>query len=134
MRHFVRLVSCLALAALVLHPAVASAQDPTIVTGRVTSEAGAPLLGVQVFFPDMTLGSQSDANGVYTFIVPAARVRGQLLALTARGIGYKPKTVQVTLTGPRVTQDFVLTQTAVQLSAVVVTGVGTTTTEEKLGN
>ena len=40
-------------------------------TGRVTSDAGVPLAGASVFIAGMNLGTQTNENGSYTFVVPA---------------------------------------------------------------
>jgi TonB-linked SusC/RagA family outer membrane protein len=120
--------------ALATAPQLKAQEPPITVTGKVATEAGVPLAGVQVYIPEMSLGSATDVNGLYTFVVPSARVRGQSVTLTARRVGHKPQSVQIILTGALVTQDFTLTQTAAQLAAVLVTGAGTVSTEEQLGN
>ncbi|MDQ6717372.1 MAG: SusC/RagA family TonB-linked outer membrane protein [Gemmatimonadota bacterium] len=128
-RSFLTAVLLLAVSAVSLQ-----AQGATI-SGRVTSDNGQPLPGVSVFVQGMGAGSATDGQGRYTFAVPSGRTQGQAVALTARRIGYTARTVQVTLTAATsVTQDFVLTANPLQLGEIVVTGAGTTTSVEKLGN
>ena len=118
---------------LTMLPAVAAAQDARI-SGRVTAEGGTPLPAASVFIEAMNAGSTTDNDGRYSFTLPAARVRGQTVTLTARRIGYTVRTAQVVLQPGQITQDFVLAANTLRLGDVVVTGAGTTTTREKLGN
>jgi hypothetical protein len=134
MGRFVR--SALALAcATALLPAWASAQQSTTISGRVTSEAGAPLSSVSVFIEGMGgVGTISRDDGRYSFTVPSARVHGQQVTLTARLIGFKAQSAQIALGAGTITHDFVLAANPLKLGEVVVTGAGTQTTREKLGN
>jgi TonB-linked SusC/RagA family outer membrane protein len=110
------------------------AQDAAVVTGRVTSRTGEPVLGVSVSLEQWNYGAQTDTAGVYRFTVPGARVRGQLAELTARRIGYRSATASIRLAPGTVTHDFSLETAPAVLSSVVITGEGTITTQEKLGN
>ncbi|MEP7067343.1 MAG: TonB-dependent receptor plug domain-containing protein, partial [Gemmatimonadota bacterium] len=121
------------MAALFALPAIAAAQEGVTVSGRVTSNAGAPLASASVLVEGMGVGTITRDDGRYSFVVPAARARGQQAQLTAKLIGYKAKTVTVTLANA-ITQDFVLQSNPLQLGVVVVTGAGTTSTVERLGN
>jgi len=120
--------------AVALLPAWAAAQEGATISGRVTSDAGAPLNSASVFLEGMNIGSLTKEDGRYTFIVPAARVRGQSVTVTARLIGFKAKSVLITLNPGTITQDFSLEANPLRLGEVVVTGAGTETTREKLGN
>jgi TonB-linked SusC/RagA family outer membrane protein len=120
-------------AALLALPAFAAAQDGVTVSGRVTSDAGTPLASASVLVDGMGVGTITRDDGRYSFIVPAARARGQQAQLTAKLIGYKAKSVTITLAGS-INQDFVLESNPMQLGVVVVTGAGTTSAVEKLGN
>jgi len=115
-----------------LLPALAAAQ--TTISGRVTSEAGTPVANATVFLEGMNLGTQADETGRYTFTVPAARASGQTVSLTARLIGYTARTTPVTLSAGQIARDFVLPLNPLHLGDVIVTGAGTTSTREKLGN
>jgi len=120
-------------AALVTSASVAAAQGGTTISGRVTNDAGAPLPGASVFLQGLSIGSQTNDQGSYTFVVAPARATGQTATLTARVIGYAAKSVTVTLArGANITQDFVLAANPLRLGEVVVTGAGTSTTREKL--
>ncbi len=116
-----------------LAPAAALAQQGTTISGRVTSDAEAPLQGVSVSIATLGAGAYTDASGKYTFTVPASRASGQSVTLTARRIGFQPKSVTITLSGASITQDFALTPTATQLTGVVVTALGLTRQKSQLG-
>ncbi len=119
---------------LVLLPITARAQQATTISGRVATESGAPLANASVFLQGMGVGTITDANGRYSFTVPAARVQGQTVNLTARFLGRTATSVPITLTASSVTHDFALTVNPFQIGEVVVTGAGTTSQVEKLGN
>jgi TonB-linked SusC/RagA family outer membrane protein len=119
--------------ALVVLPAMAAAQEGATISGRVQSESGAPLNSASVFLEGMNIGTLTKEDGRYTFVVPAARVKGQQVAISARLIGYRQKSVTVTLAAGAITQDFVLGANPLRLGEVVVTGAGTSSTKEKLG-
>ncbi len=119
--------------ALIALPALAAAQEGATISGRVTSEAGAPLNSANVFLEGMNIGTLAKEDGRYTFVVPAARVKGQQVTVTARLIGYRAKSATITLAAGAITQDFVLATNPLRLGEVVVTGAGTATTVGKLG-
>jgi TonB-linked SusC/RagA family outer membrane protein len=122
------------LSAFLALPALLAAQEPVTITGKVTSDAGQALSQVEVAIPTMGLGALSKDDGRYTLVVPGARVSGQMVTLVARRLGYKSQNAQVTLTAGGVTHDFTLAANPLQLGEVVVTGAGTATSTEKLGN
>lgn len=125
------------LVALMLLSAVAAsaAAQGTVISGQVKSDNGQPLGAVTVLLEGMGLGATTDAQGRYSFSVPAGRTQGQSVGLLARRIGYTARTVQVTLAAATsISQNFVLTANPLQLGEIVVTGAGTTTSVEKLGN
>lgn len=123
----------LAILSLALTPAVASAQQGTVVTGRVVSEANAPLPDVSVRIATLGVGALTDAEGRYRFTVPANRATGQQVTIAARRLGYTPKSAVVTLSGAQVSQDFTLSPTATQLEGVVVTALGVQREKSTLG-
>ena len=112
----------------------AYAQEPVTITGKVTSDAGLPLGQVEVALPTLGLGALTKDDGAYTLVVPGARVSGQTVTLLARRLGYKSQSAQVALSAGGVTHDFTLAANPLQLGEVVVTGAGTATETEKLGN
>src|SRR2546423_6786856 len=123
-----------AVTALALTAPVAFAQSGTTITGRVTSDVGAPLGSASVFIAGLNLGATTSDDGSYTFVVPASRATGATVTLTARVIGYTARSVQITLTpGATINQNFTLPVNPFHLGEVVVTGAGTTTTRERLG-
>ena len=122
------------LALLALLPAVAAAQEAATITGRVTGEGGTPLGAVTVSIAELGVGTQTRDDGRYTLVVPGARVARQSVALAARRVGYKPRTVRIALVPGAITQDFALETNPLQLGEVVITGAGTATEVEKLGS
>src|SRR4051812_23368737 len=123
----------LSLAALVAIPGRLLSQAATI-NGLVTGEGGIPLVGVTVSINGMGLGSMTATDGRYSFTVPAARVNGQVVTLTARRVGYTPGTAQITLSAGTITRDFTLTAAALQLEQVIVTGAGTSQVRARIGS
>ncbi len=131
MRH--RISSVLALACgMALLPAAIAAQGATV-SGRVSSEGGIPLANASVFIQGMNVGTMTREGGSYSFTVAAANVNGQKVTITARLIGYSAQSVEITLTPGEITQDFVLSQNAVQLEGMVVTALGITREKRSLG-
>ncbi|HKV51191.1 MAG TPA: SusC/RagA family TonB-linked outer membrane protein [Gemmatimonadaceae bacterium] len=133
MGRFVRTVIAIGAVAALL-PAWVAAQQVATISGRVTSESGAPLNSASVFVETMNIGSLTDADGKYTFQVPSARVKGQQVTITARLIGYRAQSVQVTLNPGEITHNFSLAANPLRLGEVVVTGEGTSTVRERLGS
>jgi TonB-linked SusC/RagA family outer membrane protein len=115
-------------------PQLALAQGSTVITGHVRAESGSPLIGAAIRIEGLAIGTVTNSAGNYTLTIPAARVTGQVVNLSAKTIGYSQRTVRITLAPGNITQDFVLTVNAFNLDEVVVTGAGTTTSVEKLGN
>ena len=120
-------------AALLSVPAALVAQTATI-KGRVTSDAGAPLVAVTVSIPGLGVGTASGNDGQYTFTVPASRVTGQSVTLNARRVGYAPQNAAITLSPGAIVHDFVLDVAARQLDQVIVTGAGTSQVRERVGS
>ncbi len=123
-----------AAAAMTLVPAWLAAQQPAVISGQVNGDNGRPLPGATVGIAQLGLGATTRDDGRYTILVPANRVSGQQVQLTARAINYKPLAVSVTLTEGQITQDFTLVANPLQLGEVVVTGAGTESAVEKLGS
>ena len=115
-------------------PGLLGAQQPVTITGRVTNDAGAPLSLASVYIEALGLGTQTAEDGRYQLTVPAARVTGQQVSLGVRAIGFRNTSALITLTGGALSKDFTLTANPLRLGEVVVTGSGTSTTVEKLGN
>ncbi|HMI57205.1 MAG TPA: carboxypeptidase-like regulatory domain-containing protein, partial [Gemmatimonadaceae bacterium] len=110
----------------------ASAQGVSI-TGRVTSEAGAPLASASVILEGSGIGTITRDDGSYALTVPASRANGQTTSLVAKLIGYKADAAPIAPTSDSITHDFVLRSNPLQLGVVIVTGEGTTSANDKLG-
>src|SRR6266567_7274030 len=122
-RWFVRFTLRLGLVLLGLTPAVAAAQAPTTISGRVTaSVGGTPLYGAIVSIPTLRVSASTNGDGRYQLVVPAGSTGAA--TLTARLIGFKTQSVQVSLTGADVTQDVALEEGAIELESKVVTALG----------
>ena len=129
--HFRRLLA--AIAVLALLPAWSAAQGGATINGTVRAEGGIPLPNVSVFLQGTNLGTMTKGDGAYSIVVPAARVTGQAATLTARLIGYKVSSVQITLSAGTITQDFSLSAVATQLEAVVTTALSVSRQKATIG-
>ena len=109
----------LSLLALLVVPSLSSAQ--TVLTGRVKSDAQAPVRGAFVGIPALQLSAVTNDNGIYRILVPADRASGTV-TVVATSIGYRSAEEQVTLRTGTVTHDFTLAEQAIALDEVVVTG------------
>lgn len=90
--------------------------------GRVTEDgSGKPVAGASIVIGSTRLGAVADNDGRYVI----SQVPAGTHAVTARMLGYSPKTANVTVTdNAEATADFVLERSASQLSQVVVTATG----------
>ena len=104
------------------------------IIGRVTDAGGIGLSAATVAIPELGLGATTASDGAYTILIPSARVQNQQVTMTARAIGYKPQSVLITIRDGVINQDFSLSANPLQLGELVVTGAGTVTQTEKLGN
>ena len=114
---------------LFLTPALLLAQGLRI-TGKVTSTKGEEIVGAGVFIQSMGIGGTTGTDGVYSFMVRQADVRGQQVELTASIIGHKKKTAKIALAGDEVRQNFELEEDIFQAEAVVVTGIASKTSKD----
>jgi hypothetical protein len=89
------------------------------ITGRVADAEGAGLPAATVAIPDLGLGATTGADGGYSIAVPSGRIQNQVVAVTARAIGYKPQSVQLTLREGMIAQDFALTANPLLLGELV---------------
>ena len=102
------------------------------VTGRVIDvNSGQPMASVQVFVAGSGIGSLTQQNGRYLLVnVPVG-----IHSLTAERIGYRTVTSDVTVTaGGTTVQDFSLTQEALGLDEIIVTGTPGGTLRRAIGN
>ncbi|HXF96861.1 MAG TPA: SusC/RagA family TonB-linked outer membrane protein [Gemmatimonadales bacterium] len=100
---------------------------PAVITGRVTTEAGAPATGAVVSVVELNIGVSVNPEGRYSITVPGERVRGQAVTVTARAIGYRVQSTSLTLNAGTFEVNFALAQDVFKLEAVVVTGVSAET-------
>ena len=85
--------------------ATVAGQEAVTVRGHV-SAASMPVRGAIVRIEALNIESSTDGEGRFSFIVPSARVRGQTVALTASYPRFRTKSVDLTLVGGSVVQDF----------------------------
>ncbi|MEZ4414569.1 MAG: SusC/RagA family TonB-linked outer membrane protein [Gemmatimonadota bacterium] len=114
-------------------PSAVQAQQSTGVIAGTITDAGSqrPLESAQVFIEGTGIGALTNSSGRYILLnVPAGThtIRVQL-------VGYKEGTSTVTVTsGQSSVADVAISQTAIELSEIVVTGAGVATEKRKLGN
>ncbi|HSG07998.1 MAG TPA: TonB-dependent receptor plug domain-containing protein, partial [Longimicrobiales bacterium] len=113
-------------------PAVAQQQATGTIRGQVTDAVTMrPLSGVQVSVPGTGRGALANASGQFLVLnVPAGT-----FTVRAEIIGYAIQEQQVTVVAGQVAQaDFRLSQSALELDAIVVTGTPGQTQKRALGN
>jgi TonB-linked SusC/RagA family outer membrane protein len=108
------------------------AQAVGMVTGRVSdSGTGQPLVSAEVFIQDAGIGVLTQQNGRYLL----QGVRAGTHTVSVQRIGYRVASAEVeVLDGQTVIQDFALTEEALQLDAIVVTGTPAGTQVRAIGN
>lgn len=108
------------------------AQQAGTVTGQVTNAtSGRELSGVQISIQGSGLGTLTGNNG--RFLIP--NVPAGPVTVRADMIGFGVQEVQVTVVvGETALADFTLTERAISLDEIVVTGSGAETARRKLGN
>jgi len=93
--------------ALLVVPTILGAQIS--VAGQVTDATGAPIQGASVSISDLGINARTNAEGRYNFLIRAAQIRGQTVAIVARHGRFGTQSVQIQLTGGSLVQNFVLT-------------------------
>ena len=109
--------------------ATAFAQSASI-SGTVTDQASAPIVAAQVSIAGTRLATATDANGRFRLTGMTDPV-GTPVSLVARRIGYSSSTMQVHVGDENVA--IKLTQAAISLNEVVVTGTPGSTQRRALG-
>lgn len=107
---------------IVAMPTIALAQGAAVITGKVTAESGQPLEAATIYITEMSIGVQTNSQGVFSLTIPAARVAGQMANVRVRAIGYRPDAFNVRVAAGRTERDFVMKIDVNRLSEVVVTG------------
>lgn len=121
-----------ALAAVGLAADTAMAQATGTVRGQVVDAATlAPLAGVEVHVQGLSLGGITNARGIYMIMnVP---VGSQTISVNMLGYARTEATVTVSA-GQAVERDFRLSQSAIELDALIVTGTPGAVQKRTLGN
>ena len=122
------LTRALVAAFLFVVPSVSAQQ----ITGRIVDQQnGQPLAAVQVSIPGTGIGALSQQSGRYLLLnVPVGTN-----SVTAQRIGFRTQTVQVTVTaGATVVRDFTLSEEALGLDEIIVTGTPGGTQRRAIGN
>lgn len=124
-----------ALVAVASVPALATAQENAVVSGRVTNASGAPEAAVAVRIVELGVGSTTAQDGTYRLVVPGSRLpASRSVTLTASRQGLATSSRSITLAaGSNVTQNFQLGAQAVSLQGVVVTALGIERSRRSLG-
>ena len=117
-------------ALLVFTAAPLVAQATGTIRGRITeSGSGRAIADAQVSVSGTRIAAATGENGEYTLTqVPIGQ-----RSITARRLGYQPVTRAAVVTESGTTLDIALSQSAVNLNEVVVTGTGTATEKRKVG-
>jgi TonB-linked SusC/RagA family outer membrane protein len=104
-----------------LLPSALAAQDATVL-GTVKTRTGEPVRGAYVRVEALNLGTVTNDAGAYRLVIPGASASGTI-ALLAQSIGFSESSVDVQIVpGATLRRDFVLTEQAISLDEVVVTG------------
>ena len=97
----------------------------TIVSGVVRADRGKPIASAAVQFKGTHDGVRTDDAGRYRLSVPNdGFATVDSLMITARAIGFEPRSLRVPARAGSFTLDFALKATAIRLEDVVVTGTG----------
>ncbi|MFI5227734.1 MAG: SusC/RagA family TonB-linked outer membrane protein [Gemmatimonadales bacterium] len=112
-------------------PAAAMAQRTTI-TGRVLNEVNAPLDAASVAVGALNIVVSTNAEGRFTVVIPSVQ-RGRTITVTARRLGYQPKSIAIALNNDTMTQDFQLDPAPIQLTGVVTTALGISKEKSQVG-
>jgi TonB-linked SusC/RagA family outer membrane protein len=103
-----------------------------VITGKVTTSQGRELEGANVTIPELNISVGTNAAGIYTISIPAARLSGGSAVMRVRSIGFVPQTRTVSLTAGSQSANFSLQQDVNRLQAIVTTGVTGATETTKL--
>lgn len=117
-----------------LSGAAQAQQSPATISGIVTrTGGGGPLPQATVIITSLGVSAFTRSDGRYTLVVPANRVMGQEVVITARLVGFSANSQRIQLRSGPITQNFELEANPFQLGEVVVTGAGTEAEFRALG-
>ena len=124
---FIKLLYILILLSAYLPVAAKTINETRQVTGKITDKATSlPIPGVTITIPDLKIGTSTDENGIY---VLKQLPKGKYLIQVSM-IGYASVTKLVDL-GNTYSVDFKLSASNYELSDVIVTSLGNTTTRQQ---
>ena len=93
------------------------------ITGRITSESGAPIAGASIRLRGTTLGTSTNSDGRFTLTVPPASRPADSVAIDVRHLGHTPVTRTVKLPEQGILAfDTSLPVQTLMLSEIVTTG------------
>ncbi|MCX6319363.1 MAG: SusC/RagA family TonB-linked outer membrane protein [Bacteroidetes bacterium] len=101
------------------------------ISGKVTGPDGLPVQSVSVQVRNTTLGSVTGADGTYSF---EANLKNGSYTLVFSGVGYRTSEQTIQVNGTAITSDVKLSEDALKMDEVVVTGVSAGTTRKQLGS
>ena len=115
---------------LLFMPTILFASTNGKIKGKITDkQTGVTLPNATVMAQQTTFGAAADANGNYSFELPAGTY-----TLEARFLGYQSETREIEVKeGETITENFDLLPTQLTTSPVVVTAMGSEISREKLG-
>ena len=96
--------------------------QPATITGTVRNRGGLPVSGARVLLPSLELQTHSNEAGAYQLVVPEDRVVSRQDTLRVTRIGYSPTQVPFQLAPGTIRVDVVITEQAVALDQVLVSG------------
>ncbi|RZK44686.1 MAG: SusC/RagA family TonB-linked outer membrane protein, partial [Pedobacter sp.] len=101
------------------------------ISGKVTGPGDVPLPSISVQIANSGLGTSTDAQGDFTLDV---NQRDGRVTLNFTGVGFKPQSKTVDLTGSALTVNTQMTEDVLMLNDVIVTGNAVATSKRKLAN
>jgi TonB-dependent starch-binding outer membrane protein SusC len=96
--------------------------EPATITGRVTSEGGAPVSSALVALRSLQLSGVTNDAGEFRLVVPEARVVARTDTLRVTRLGFRPVNVPFTMRQGEIRIDVVMASQVVALEQVLVTG------------
>ena len=89
----------------------------TTLQGKITDKSGAPLVGVNLYFPDLKTGAITDVNGFYKI----EKLPEHTLQIQINSIGYKMIIENINL-ATTTHKDYTMEESVTEINEVVVTG------------
>lgn len=107
--------------ALLMSP-IAAAKAQTVIRGTVTTQGTGAPVPATVAIQSMGLSAIASEQGRYTLTIPAGRATGQQVIITARFIGYTPRSTPITLSAADQTVNFEMKADPFRLNEIITTG------------